>query len=149
VSGDAAAKGSKAEELTAEELALLEETFRQVPYVRLLGLEFVAASRGAATFALEVREELTRMGGILHGGAVVSLMDTAAACAVHTLLEPGARTVTVDLTTHFLRPAGTGRVEARARILRRGRRVIILNVEAQDAEGRIISTSTMTYYVQD
>lgn len=144
MSGDAAA----AEELTTEELALLEETFRQVPYVRLLGLEFVAAERGAATFALEVREELTRMGGILHGGAVVSLMDTAAACAVHTLLEPSARTVTVDLTTHFLRPAGTGRVEARARVLRRGRRVVILNVEARDGDGTLIATSTMTYYAQ-
>lgn len=149
MSGDAAAgKELKSKELTAEELALLEEIFRQVPYVRLLGLEFVAAERGSATFALEVREELTRMGGILHGGAVVSLMDTAAACAVHTLLEPGERTVTVDLTTHFLRPGGTGRVEARARVLRKGRRIVILNVEAQDGEGTLIATSTMTYYTQ-
>jgi uncharacterized protein (TIGR00369 family) len=145
VSGDAAA----AKGLTPGELALLEETFRQVPYVRLLGVKFVAAERGSATFALEVREELTRMGGIMHGGAVVSLMDTAAACAVHTLLEPGGRTVTVDLTTHFLRPAGAGRVEARATVLRRGRRVIILGVEARDGEGTLIATSTMTYFVQD
>jgi len=135
-------------ELTPDELALLEKTFRQVPYVGLLGLEFVAASRGTATFALEAREELTRMGGILHGGAVVSLMDTAAACAVHTLLEPGGRTVTVDLTVHFLSPATSGRVEARATVLRKGRRVIILNVEARDADGSLIATSTMTYYAQ-
>ena len=134
--------------LTAEESALLEKIFRQVPYVRLLGLEFVSAERGAATFALDAREELTRMGGILHGGAVVSLMDTAAACAVHTLLEPSGRTVTVDLTVHFLNPAGSGRVEARATVLRRGRRVIILGVEARDDAGTLIATSTMTYYVQ-
>ncbi|HEX6184134.1 MAG TPA: PaaI family thioesterase [Pyrinomonadaceae bacterium] len=144
MSGDAGA----ATELTAEELALLEKTFRQVPYVGLLGLEFVAAERGTATFALEVREEVTRMGGIVHGGAVVSLMDTAAACAVHTLLEPGGRTVTVDLTVHFLSPATSGRVEARATVLRRGRRVIILDVEARDADGTLIATSTMTYYAQ-
>jgi uncharacterized protein (TIGR00369 family) len=144
VSGDAVA----AKELTPDELALLEKVFRQVPYARLLGLEFVSAERGAATFALEAREELTRMGGILHGGAVVSLMDTAAACAVHTLLEPGGRTVTVDLTVHFLSPASSGRVEARATVLRRGRRVIILGVEARDGEGTLIATSTMTYYRQ-
>lgn len=135
-------------ELTPDELALLEKTFRQVPYVGLLGLEFVSAERGTATFALEAREELSRMGGILHGGAVVSLMDTAAACAVHTLLEPGGRTVTVDLTVHFLSPATSGRVEARATVLRRGRRVIILNVEARDADDTLIATSTMTYYAQ-
>ena len=144
MSGDAAA----GKELTAGELSLLEETFRRVPYARLLGLEFVAAGRGWASFALEAREELTRMGGILHGGAVVSLMDTAAAFAVHTLLEPGGTTVTVDLTTHFLRPATAGRVEARATVLRRGRRVIILHVEARDGVGELIATATMTYYTQ-
>ena len=103
--------GEPAKALTPEELGRLRETFGRVPYVGLLGLEFVSAERGAATFALEVRPELTRMGGILHGGAVVSLMDTAAAFAVHTLLEPGGRTVTVDLTVHFLSPANSGRVE--------------------------------------
>jgi uncharacterized protein (TIGR00369 family) len=136
------------QELSAEELARLRETFAGIPYVGLLGFEFVRAERGAATFALEVREELTRMGGILHGGAVVSLLDTAAAFAVHTVIEPEARTVTVDLTVHFLRPASLGRVEATARVLRRGRRVCILSVEARDAAAEIVATSTMTYFIQ-
>ena len=139
---------SAPEPLTPDELARLREIFAQVPYVRLLGLEFVSAERGTAAFAMEVREELTRMGGILHGGAVVSLLDTAAAFAVHTLIEPSASTVTVDLTVHFLRPASAGRVEARARVLRQGRRVSILSVEAEDAAGTLIATATMTYYVQ-
>jgi uncharacterized protein (TIGR00369 family) len=144
VSGaDAAPRG-----LAAEELARLRETFAQVPYARLLGLEFVGADRGAATYALDVREELTRMGGILHGGAVVSLLDTAAAFAVHTLLDPSDRTVTVDLTVHFLRPSSAGRVEAHARVLRRGRRVCILSVEARDGDAELIATATMTYFIQ-
>jgi uncharacterized protein (TIGR00369 family) len=136
------------QELSADELARLRETFAGVPYVGLLGFEFVRAERGAATFALEVREGLTRMGGILHGGAVVSLLDTAAAFAVHTVIEPEARTVTVDLTVHFLRPASRGRVEATARVLRRGRRVCILSVEARDEAAEIVATSTMTYFIQ-
>lgn len=140
--------GSTSQELAAEEMARLRETFARVPYVGLLGFEFVRAERGGATFALDVREELTRMGGILHGGAVVSLLDTAAAFAVHTVIEPDARTVTVDLTVHFLRPASDGRIEAHARVLRRGRRVCILSVEARDANAEIIATSTMTYFIQ-
>lgn len=136
------------QELPAEELTRLREIFGRVPYVGLLGLEFVRAVRGAATFALDVREELTRMGGILHGGAVVSLLDTAAAFAVHTVIDPEARTVTVDLTVHFLRPTSKGRIEAQARVLRRGRRVCILSVEARDEAAEIIATATMTYYVQ-
>ena len=88
------------------------------------------------------------MEGILHGGAVVSLLDTAAAFAVLTLLPPGGRTVTVDLTVHFLRPVSAGRVEARARVLRDGRRVCVLTVEATDPTGALISTATTTYVKQ-
>jgi uncharacterized protein (TIGR00369 family) len=139
---------STAQELSAEELARLRETFARVPYVGLLGLEFVRAERGAATFALDVREELTRMGGIVHGGAIVSLLDTAAAFAVHTVIEADARTVTVDLTVHFLRPASDGRIEAHARVLRRGGRVCILSVEARDGSAEIVATATMTYFIQ-
>ena len=138
----------KATELSAEERGRLDEAFAQVPYVRLLGIEFVSAERGAATFALEVREELTRMGGLLHGGAVASLLDTAAAFAVHTVLEPEKHTVTIDLTIHFLRPVTSGRIEARARVLREGRRVCIIVAEATDPTGVLTATMTTTYLKQ-
>jgi uncharacterized protein (TIGR00369 family) len=136
-----------APELTPEEVERLREVFSRVPFAQLLGAEFVSAERGAATFALEVREELTRMGGILHGGAVFSLLDTAAACAVHTILGPDGQTVTVDFTIHFLRPFGAGRLQARARVLRAGRRIVFLSIEATDQTGVLIATATTTYAV--
>ena len=136
-------------EISSDEFARLREAFARVPYARLLGLEFVGAERGAARFALDAREDLTRMGGILHGGAIVSLLDSAAAFAVLTLLEPGTNTVTVDFTVHFLRPVSAGRIEASARVLRRGRRVAILCVEATDRDGLLVATATTTYFIQD
>ena len=136
-------------ELSSDELARLREALARVPYARLLGLEFVGAERGAARFAVDVREELTRMGGILHGGAIVSLLDSAAAFAVLTLLDPGTNTVTVDFTVHFLRPVSAGRIEASARVLRRGRRVAILCVEATDQNGVLVATATTTYFIQN
>ena len=137
-----------AAEIPPEELERLREVFSRVPFARLLGLEFVGAERGSAAFAMDAREELKRMGGILHGGAVVSLLDTAAACAVHTILEPGAGAVTVDLTVHFLRPFGSSRLQARARVLRAGRRIAFLSVEATDPAGVLIATATTTYAIQ-
>lgn len=134
--------------LTPKESARLAEALTRAPYARLLGLEMVGAERGAATFALDWREELTRMEGILHGGAVFSLLDTAAAFAVLTLLPPGGRTVTVDFTIHFLRPFSSGRLEARARVLREGRRVCVIAVEATDQTGVLIATATTTYVKQ-
>jgi uncharacterized protein (TIGR00369 family) len=138
----------KETELTAGELEKLRETFARIPYVRLLGMEFVSAERGAATFALDARDELTRMEGIMHGGAIASLLDTAAAFAVHTLLGPNQRTVTVDLTIHYLRPVLGGRIEARARVLRAGRRLVILTIEVTDDAGELSVTATTTYVKQ-
>jgi uncharacterized protein (TIGR00369 family) len=139
---------ASARELSADETTRLREAFARVSYARLLGMEFVGAARGEATFALKIREELTRMGGIAHGGALASLLDTAAAFAVHTLLAPEERTVTVDLTVHFLRPVGEGRVEARAHVLRAGRRIVIISAEATDRAGLLVATATTTYVRQ-
>ncbi len=129
-------------------MSRLRDAFALVPYARLLGMEFESASRGTATFTLEVRHELTRMGGPLHGGALASVIDTAAAFAVHTLLEPDQRTVTVDLTVHYLRPVAGGRISAFARVLRDGRRIAIVTVEVKDQSKALMATATTTYAKQ-
>lgn len=131
--------------LSAEELARLREAFSRVAYARLLGLEIVRLERGASVLSLEVRPELTRMEGIVHGGAIASLLDSASAFAVLSLLRPEERTVTVDLTLHFLRPVSGGRVEARAKVLRAGRRVATVSIEATDDAGRLVATALTTY----
>ena len=130
------------------EMERLREALARIPYARLLGIEFVGAERGAATLALNVREELTRMEGILHGGAIASLLDTAAAFAVITLLEPGQRTVTVDLTIHYLRPVTEGEIRAHARVLRAGRRLVIVSIEVRDRTEDLTATAITTYVRQ-
>ena len=131
--------------LSAEELSRLRGAFALVPYARLLGIEVVRLERGAAVFSLETRTELTRMEGIVHGGAIASLMDTASAFAVLSLLRPEEQTVTVDLTLHFLRPVSGGRVEARARVLRAGRRVVTVSIEASDSADKLVATALTIY----
>lgn len=131
--------------LSAEELARLREAFSRVAYARLLGIEIVRLERGASVLSLEVRPELTRMEGIVHGGAIASLLDSASAFAVLSLLRPEEQTVTVDLTLHFLRPLTGGRVEARAKVLRAGRRVVTVSIEATDSAGKLVATALTTY----
>ncbi len=134
--------------LTDAELERLREIFAGLPYARLLGMELIEAEPGAATCALKARDELTRMESIMHGGAIASLLDTAAAFAVMTLLEPGQRTVTVDLTIHYLRPVTQGEVRAHARVLREGRRLVIVSIEAKDHMDTLIATAITTYVKQ-
>ena len=134
--------------LTVEELARLQAAFAQVAYARLLGLELVEVARGTALLALTVRPELTRMEGIMHGGALASLMDTASAFAVLTLLAPAEATVTVDLTLHFLRPISSGQVKARARVLRAGRSLVTVVIEATNEADELVATALTTYAVR-
>ena len=135
-------------ELTGEETARLREALARVPFAHLLGLELVGAWRGAATLSVELRDDLKRNGGLMHGGAMASLMDSASAFAVMTLLAPGEQTVTVDLQIHFLRPVFAGRLEARARVLRKGRRVATLTIDVTDEAGKLTATGTTTYLIQ-
>ena len=132
-------------QLSAQELVRLREAFANVAYARLLGMEIVRLERGASVLSLEVRPELTRMEGIVHGGAIASLLDSASAFAVLSLLRPEEQTVTVDLTLHFLRPVTGGRIEARAKVLRAGRRVVTVSIEATDSAGKLVATALTTY----
>ncbi|PYS89506.1 MAG: thioesterase [Acidobacteria bacterium] len=134
--------------LTSEELARLRAAFARVAYARLLGLELVEVARGTALLALMVRPDLTRMEGIMHGGALASLMDTASAFAVLSLLAPAEATITVDLTLHFLRPVSSGRVKARARVLRAGRSLVTVAIEATNEADELVATALTTYAVR-
>jgi uncharacterized protein (TIGR00369 family) len=121
------------------------EAFALVPYAKLLGLELGEVGRGMASIHLEVREELKQNQGVIHGGAVASLIDTAAAFAVLTQLEINERVTTTDLTIHYLRPAYSGRLTARARIVRTGRRLVVLSVEVTNDHEILVATAVTSY----
>lgn len=133
------------EELSPDRLRRLREIFAAIPYVRLLDMELVEVAYGAAAVRLQARAELSRMEGIMHGGVVASLADTAAAFAVLTTLAPDQRTVTVDLTLHYLRPLTQGQITARARVLRQGRRLATVSIEVTDETGKLSTTGLTTY----
>ena len=123
---------------------LIREAFAKVPFARFLGLELGAMKPGEANLHLEIRDELKQNQGVAHGGAVASLIDTAAAFAVVTRLEKGERVTTTDLTIHYLRPITEGRLTATARIVRGGRRLFVLSVEVTN-QGRLVATAVTSY----
>jgi uncharacterized protein (TIGR00369 family) len=132
-------------DLDPARVARAREAFASVPYARLLGLELGEVSSGAVSIHLEVRDELKQNQGVVHGGAVASLIDTAAAFAVLTQLEISERVTTADLTIHYLRPANAGRLTARARIVRGGRRLFVLSVEVTNDQEILVATAVTSY----
>ena len=132
-------------DLDPARVARAHEAFAAVPYARLLGLELGEIDRGAVSIHLEVRDDLRQNQGVVHGGAVASLIDTAAAFAVLTQLETNERVTTTDLTIHYLRPASSGRLTARARIVRSGRRLFVLSVEVTNNQQILLATAVTSY----
>ena len=131
--------------LTETERERIQKAFQSVPFAHLLGIELGDFERGAATLYLSVREPLRQNRGVVHGGVTASLIDTAAAFAILTLLEPDQSTTTVDLTIHYLRPILQGRISARARVLRLGRRLIAVAVDVLDETGSLVATALTSY----
>lgn len=134
--------------MSEPEESMLEKAqavFRHVPYIKLLGMELVELKSGEAVLKLKMRDELRQPHGILHGGATASLIDTATAFAVVSILAEGERASTVDLTVHYLRPVAEGSVTCTAKVVRGGRRLITVSAEAFGDEGKLIATALSTY----
>src|SRR5712692_3502461 len=132
-------------ELDEVRLDRVREAFASVPYAKLIGLELGKMRPGEANLHLDIRDELKQNQGVVHGGAVASLIDTASAFAVVTQLEPNERVTTTDLTIHYLRPITAGRLTATARIVRGGRRLFVISVEVINDQQKLIATAVTSY----
>jgi acyl-CoA thioesterase len=120
-------------------------TLDDVPFARLLGLEVDSLEPGHAVLSMKMRDDLMRNGGIAHGGAVATLIDSAMAFAIVELLGENEHTVTVDLTIHYLRPVSEGSARASARVVRAGKRVITVSAELFDDNDKLAATAISTY----
>ena len=116
-----------------------------VPFARLLGIEVDSVEPGHAVLSMQLRHEHMRNNAIAHGGVIATLIDSAMAIAIMALLEENERTVTVDLTIHYLRPVPEGSTKASARVVRAGRRVVTVSAELFDSEGKLAATAISTY----
>ena len=132
-------------ELDPARVARARTAFASVPYAKFLGLALGEIKRGEASIHLEVRDALKQNQGVMHGGAVASLIDTAAAFAVLTRLDLNERVTTTDLTIHYLRPITAGRLTATARIVRGGRRLFVLSVEVTNEQQVLVATAVTSY----
>ena len=131
--------------ITTAQLRRIEKALTRVPFARLLGIELEDIASGTATLALDVRKELMQNQGVVHGGAIASLIDTATAFAIISLLAPRERVTTVDLAISYLRPATGGRLKAVATVVRAGRRLFVVSAEVYDRRERLITTALSTY----
>jgi uncharacterized protein (TIGR00369 family) len=118
----------------------------QMPFGTTLGIRtFGDAAEIDAT--LSWAPELCTAGGVLHGGALMTLADTAGAVCAFLNLPHGARTVTIESKTNFLGAVREGDVVARARPLHVGKTTIVVETDVFDASERRVARTTQTQAV--
>ena len=136
------------EGLTESQRKRIQLATENIPFASLLGIKVESVGAGVASMVLKVRPDLLQNNGVVHGGAIASLIDSVTAFAVIPLLADDETASTVDLTVTFIRPLQSGTVTASARVLRAGSRIIALSAEVMDELGNLTATGLTTYLRQ-
>ncbi|MFF7529039.1 PaaI family thioesterase [Streptomyces bobili] len=99
---------------------------------------------GRAVFSLTPAEEHYNPIGSVHGGIFATLLDSAAGCAVQSMLPQGMAYTSLDLTVKFLRriTVETGTVRAIGTVVNKGRQTALAQAQLFDAKDRLLAHAT-------
>jgi uncharacterized protein (TIGR00369 family) len=111
-----------------------------------LGFQLVEVDEGLAIFEGQPSARLLNPLGGVHGGLALTLIDSAAGCAVHTLLPAGIVYSTVETKVNFTRPIAPdeGTIRCEGRVLSRGRQIATAEARLLSAEGKMLAHGTST-----
>ncbi len=118
------------------------------PFEEYLGMRIEAAAGGKATLTMPFRVKHAQGKGLMHGGAVTALADTAVAMAIKSMLTEETHFVTTDLSLKFHAPVRYGTVRAVARAVVQDERNIKGEAEVLDETGRKVATFSALFRVK-
>jgi uncharacterized protein (TIGR00369 family) len=119
---------------------------RPEPFFTLLGLQLDEVQPDFCRMRLPFRLELRTAGEVVHGGAIASLIDSAGVIAVWSNVDPNAtRGATASITVNYLAAAERVDLTAEARVIRRGRSVVFVDVDVTAPSGERIAKGMVTY----
>ncbi len=118
-----------------------------MPFAATVGVELRAAGPDEVVGVLPWAPERCTAGGVMHGGALMTLADSVGALCAFLGLPEGATTTTTGSTTHLFRAVAGGEVTATARPLHRGRRLVVVQTDLLDDQGRRVAQTTQTQVV--
>jgi 1,4-dihydroxy-2-naphthoyl-CoA hydrolase len=122
---------------------LTETVNEQMPLGATLGIR-TSGGPDVVEASLDWAPELCTAAGVLHGGALMALADSAGGVCAFLNLPPGATTATIESKTNFFGVVREGTVLARSRPLHRGRTTIVVETDLFDSGGRHVARTTQT-----
>lgn len=128
--------------------AELDALVTLMPFADHLGVTLEEASPRRVVARLEWAPHLCTAAGLMHGGVLMSLADTAGALVAYLGLPEGATTATITSTSQMFRPVTGGVVRAVATPLHRGRTTVTAQTSLYDAEQRLVAQTTQIQAVR-
>jgi len=114
------------------------------PIGKLLGLTITNSGTGRATVEFEASERYANPMGTLHGGVLCDLADAAMGVAYLSTLAKGETLTTIELKINFLRPVWNAKLRARARVVRAGKIVGLVECDIFDEQERLVARASST-----
>jgi uncharacterized protein (TIGR00369 family) len=149
--GEAAHPRVPGEALSAGGVEHARARFTRVPFAERLGITVDELGPDRAVVVLPYHPDQMNAIGVLNGGASASLVTLAGTLAAWTGVDLDAEPhlSCVDLSMQYLAAAGDEDVVAEARVLRRGREVVFLDVAVRSRAGAPVCHGTLTYQAVD
>jgi uncharacterized protein (TIGR00369 family) len=121
------------------------------PITELLRMHVVEVEDGRVTFDFTPDVSMYNPLGMVHGGAVCTLLDTATGCAMHTTLPEGVSYTSVEIKVNYLKAVtvDSGTLTAVGTVVKAGSRIGFAEAEVTDASGKLVATATSTLLVID
>jgi uncharacterized protein (TIGR00369 family) len=126
--------------------AILAGQFPAPPISRVLGFRLAEVEEGRAVFAVQPNESHYNPIGVVHGGLLATVLDSAMGCAVHSTLAAGAGYTTLEIKVNYTRAAlvDTGLLRCEAKIVHRGKQTATAEGTVKDEKGRIYAHGMTT-----
>ena len=119
-----------------------------MPLAATLGMRTDESTADRVVLSMDWAPSLCTANGVMHGGVLMALADSAGgACAMLNLPQDASGTTTVESKTNFLGAVRSGFVTATATPLHRGGTTIVVETTVRDAAGRLIAKTTQTQLV--
>ena len=114
------------------------------PIGKLIGFRLVSLDQGQAVFEMDADERHWNPMGTLHGGVLCDIADAAMGFAFATTLAEGESFTTIELKINYLRPIWRAHLRATGRVVKRGRKIGLVDCDVTDEKGALVARASST-----